>query len=271
MTEVAIAELTVNGSTKVISRRRLRQLLAAHMLLPLVIPLLALAQPHVPTFVWQWVWLLMVYQVFLVSVWAGLVTNTPWRKALILVGGTAYICVSWYLVQRGSRFDWDAASYVATAFAWYLLVGSVSAGLLWIIRISFFDLRWVPQPEVVDAHYRNQLGIRHLLALTFVCGLLIAATRLPERLVGPWWPIGLFAVLIAAMIFAAIWSALTPGRVMGRLALTMLAAIGIVVLTSVQFDTSIWETMSLLPGFVLAVLSLLVVRSAGYRLLRHVA
>jgi hypothetical protein len=161
----------------------------------------------------------------------------------------------------------ELPSFAVTAFAWYLLIALFFMLAFLGVRATFCELRRVPQPRRVDHLYRSRMGIRHWMATTLACGVLLTGTRLadPNGDVGP---LVMCVVLIGAAVLVVVWASLAPGRTLLRLALAMAAAVGVVALITVQFDTNWQEAASLLPGIVLVAVSLLVVRGAGYRLLR---
>ncbi len=243
------------------SRQRLRALLIVQGLLPLILPVTAFVWPRPPIFVWQSQGLVMFYQVLLVAIWAGLGARDWRRRVLVVVLGTTYIVVAWFVVRiRAADFAWDRLLLVATPLVWYLLIATLFSGVLLVVQSTLVDLRRVPRPVVVDRNYASRMNIRHLLALTFVCGTLLAALRFPETLFDYAWPIVMIVVLIVAVTCAAIWATLAPGWPVVRVALAVAAALGIVPLVAWRFDNSLAEALALVPGFLLLVASLLVVR-----------
>jgi hypothetical protein len=271
MSQVAAVEVTSESSAPEASRRRLLWLLAAHALLPIVMRILLWTLRPGMSFAGYSIGMLPLYQVLLVGMWAGLGQMRFWQRAVVLLAGTSYVVVVWMTLASFGGGIYDALLHIVTATLWYLLIAVICAGTLLLLRLALYDLRRVPQPQAVDRNYRSRLGVRHMLLLTLVCALLITGTQLPHSLVGGNWPIVITLVMIAVVGWMALWATLTPGRYLARAALCLAAAVGVAALASVQYKIDAREAYSIVPGLVLTIASLLVVRSAGFRLLRRPA
>jgi hypothetical protein len=222
-----------------------------------------------------------VGQLMLVGVWAGLGAATGVQRWLGIAVGTIYLSV-WPTI--GIAFVAPREEIVATLV---LQIG-INASLLLLSTGVFLFVcrRWAELLLVRDsalfAEGRYQFSVLQILiaitCLAMLLGLARASTGAdPEGM----WIVGLMDILVLVAytvnLALAVWAALTLGRARWRVAVVIAVAVllGMIISYAALFRLTqqnwwLWlfatQSLALAIPPVIVVLSLLVVRSAGYRL-----
>ena len=254
--------------------RRLWGLLASHVLLPFVCAVFLKTGHYFPA---RAILGIPLYQLLIVSVWAGLSSYSFAARFWSYVLGTelvvATLTLTMWIVSGPSRNPdrgvfWD---FVIPGMISFSVSGLCTVCLLFL-RPRLLQLQRVSNPTLIDRTYPSRLGVRHLLVVTALCGVVIAVTRIRFAEIGPPMPlIFVIAILltpVAASMFAVTWAVLAPRSPWLRLVVALFANIGAAALMVEQFDYQVSSMIAMLPGLLVFVLSLFVIRSAGYRLMR---
>ena len=211
---------------------------------------------------------LLCGQISLLSIWVGFGPNRWYVRIGGLVAGVGYLTIFGGLMSQ----DWSPRSLISGLAVWGSTFG-LAAGLLLIAR--WFRVRINLTTDHTTASSRTQFSIRDLMLLTFVVACLFAIWRwvggngagqwpIPENwmLLGPFVLIGLIYVsllgvkrpLPSCMILLAIAAG---GEICHARWMSF---------PSEEFRT-LWTTIAVTEAVILTI-SLLVVRSCGYRLVR---
>ncbi len=261
---------------------RLKWLVGMHLLLG-VTPVLMFAHPGNL----QWVpvtWALAsvtIGQLMLLAVWAGLGNSTGEYRWIGSISGLAYLAIWPALAPMLSSY---ADESVASVFARHAgidgMVFAVMLGIVLLMRRRFTIVRF--SGDVEPQVGRQQFSVRHLLAVIACVAAFLASARVSVAadVTSFWFSIVgsvMFIVAFGASLIVAVWAALAPGLARWRVAAVFLLAIVLgfalsytMLFRSTQEEWRLWLTATQTAAFalptVIVVLSLLVVRWAGYRL-----
>jgi hypothetical protein len=229
-------------------------------------------------------------QVILLAFWAGLGTSNATTRLLGTLAGTLYLAV-WPAVGIAiSEYTQDSAIAV---FAMYAVFFAAMLVMFWgvflLVRRRFAVLRRFDDPSILTVG-RFQFSILNVLLVTSIVAVVLGAMRLGAGEDSTAWrPLagGLLAIGVEiANIVIVPWATLARGPVLWRsmLALAVALASGTAVsftnvykLPFAEWRMWIFSTQALaftVPPLVVLI-SLLVIRSCGYRLVpleqpRHV-
>jgi hypothetical protein len=221
-------------------------------------------------------------QLMLLAVWAGLGATTAARRWLAIVAGLLYLAAWPTLVLSLVMTSEESAIatfvlFAAMDAAWLLVATS---GFL-LVRRRFAELVRVTDGKSLPAS-RHQFSILQVLIVTSLAAMMLGLARASTRAdaEGVWF--FAFMSLLAILAYAAnlalsVWAALAPGRARWRLMVVFAAALFLGMIVSYaallrlsQADWWLWlfctQSLAFALPPVIVVLSLLVVRSAGYRL-----
>lgn len=271
---------------------RLRALVAVHLALtvsPLVVQFATstFASESIPTFCLPVIFAadsVLVGQLMLLAFWAGLGTSGREYRITGTVAGTSYVALWWasprmlaLWISPNPSGTAAIGEYGQELLQCGLLV-LITAGVFLIMRRWFVHLERVIDVDERPKSYRYQFSIQHLLVITTVTAIFMAASR-----GGVWgsedqWKlilaILLFVGTLVANAFYAVRGTLSRGPIRWRLFLvfvvSLLLGIGITLMSG--FATISWwlgalMALTLVVPTLVIVLSMLVVRSCGYRLI----
>lgn len=268
------------------SRRRLRLLVAAHLLVSAVLVAKFLIPAHVHYLPLMWMLAsLSIAQGVLLSFWAAMGTQRAGLRLLGALLGSVYVA-AW--PAFGSVFAPHPAWAPERSLADTLLneVGAYCAAVLFFSAIFGIARRWFVELRLIFAEAESsqpgkfQYSIQHILIVTSIASVVLALRRSATH-EGPGgltdWEIVAGNILItltmAINAVCAACAALAVGPVRTRVCLVLLVALllGAAVAFSGSGMTLNWWlspsfalTLTLPTAIILA--SLLVVRSCGYRL-----
>jgi hypothetical protein len=203
-------------------------------------------------------------QAVLLGLWAGWSRTNPWARLAGLAAGSALLEL---LPPEDLRREF-AGIFAATAF---LSVASVLALRAWGISLNRPNDR---PPGDDPAAAGPRFSIRSLMVLTAGIALIGAWARaMPAGRGTTRFPALTWATLVLVSGLLAAWAVLGRGRPGLRwpIALSLTAALGAAFAASVSAHREGWVYILLImEGYGSALLSsLLVVRSCGYRIVRH--
>jgi len=200
--------------------------------------------------------------------------------------GSAYVAV-WPVVAFGLTRglpETTATEWIGRYLAYFSLCCTVTvllAGVLLLNRRWFTELRRIPDPKTLlpRAHFRY--SILHLLVITAVfallCGLMRAAESGGPEGGTPWqFVAGSVMVIVVYLIelACASWAVLGAGHVGRRVLLVLLAMIllGIIKASFSSQPVAAWVlyvrgVVDLMFPTAIVIVSLLIVRTCGYRLI----
>jgi hypothetical protein len=222
-------------------------------------------------------------QVMLLAFWLGMGTSKSIRRLLSTLCGSAYVTV-WPVVALLSSPDYMGPSAIGCylgRFSINCAVVLVFAGILLLIRRRGGELRRVSESGTSDPPSRFQYSILHLLVITSIVAVVLGlarSTRATDTADIGWYvaTLGILLVVVFAVnSVCAVWAALGAGQVRLRVSLVLLVAIllGTALPIAARQHLVSWRAFAslllatVLPTAILIV-SLLVVRSCGYRLTR---
>jgi hypothetical protein len=224
-------------------------------------------------------------QLMLVSFWVGMGTSARWRRLLGATLALIYFA-TWSTVALSLAPIDEMPSY-AENFSMQLLQGGLLLGtfaaIFAAVRRWYMELRLVADPEPVYRR-RQQFTIFHLLVITSVAAVVLALAR--ERGVASdgtaqiLMATVLMLVLLGVNVVASVWAALSPGILWSRIMLALVAAalLGMAFAMRILFAKPLggaraWlfvaQSLTFMVPSLVVILSLLVVRSCGYRLVRR--
>ncbi len=264
--------------------RKLKRLLAVHLVLGVAPAAMFLSPADVPWIPLRWALAgIPVGQLILLSFWAAMSGSSARRRLVGALVGVLYLAI-WPAVPVAVVSNVEGQ--VAFAFARFCMTNAavviVFGGVYLVIRRRVAELCHVDDVSALPAA-RFQFSILNLLLITSVVAIILGLVRASGQddpktlstLLGEVLAVVAFIVNLVAVP----WAALTPGRVRWRVVLAALVAVmlGMAMSFGMQSGFAIPEwrvwlfaTQSLtfaIPPMVVMV-SLLVVRSCGYRLLR---
>ncbi|HUY33813.1 MAG TPA: hypothetical protein VMV69_13775 [Pirellulales bacterium] len=267
--------------------RKLRRLVTLHLLLSVVPATGSLVVPPEMRFIsLRWA-LASVFlgQLMLLSFWGGMGTSRGIRRLAGALLGCAYLAIWPTLASmfRPSTAETPPTHWIIeflTVFGQECIVVVPLTGAFLAMRKWFSELRLVPDSEDSSAPARVQYSILSVLVVTAVIAVvlgLLRRARSGELIGNSDWRmaaaniLGIVIYLIDTL--CAAWAALGTGRVGPRVFLVCLVAslLGVVLSFAAQLDMLGWWlipclALDLLIAIAVVVVSLLVVRSCGYRL-----
>lgn len=257
---------------------RLVALFVVHVILalaPLVAAPLGLMQPEVGLDSMTYI---MIAQVNLLAFWGGFGTDRGIRVKGAILGGLAYLTVVWLITNHiiFGHPDGLVEVLLISGIQFVILLVWLIVLLLpmLIVRRKLAELRWLPDASAVDETFPWQLSIRHLFALILGAAVLLAVARYARDAAPLAWPPLFFLLVSLVNSICGIWATLSPGRTARRILFVFAASIFVGLTLSVDSIGGVLgqpalTSLAILPGVVVLVASLLVVRSCGYRLLRR--
>jgi len=267
--------------------KRLRQLVLVHVLLGITLVAGVLVPPHETWYLPRIVALFSILhgQIILLSFWVGMGTNKVIWRLLGALLGSAYLAVPpilFAILSPDSTETFTAerlSLYGAVLVTFFGLVLAFSGGF-WLMRRWYSDLRRVPDPRA-SAQPRFQYSILHLLLFTTVAAIFLGLTRTAVSRTGSVTQEALAVMVLLIAVFlinslCAARAALGTERIGLPVFLVCVVAIllGVALAVVRHQETSLWWL--LFPCCILAtsvptvivIVSLLVVRSCGYWLIR---
>jgi len=261
----------------------LKLLLAAHLLLGTVPVAMSLVPPEVRFLPVLWaLFSVGIGQLMVLSFWAGMGTSRRVKRLLGAVCGAAYVAI-WPTVGL-SLSPYMQGPPPITSYLLYLCLYCAMvllfAGAFLFIRRRGTRLQRISDVVTAAAPARFQYSILHLLVITSIAAVVLGLVQSARAGDTPFatGPIvatyALTLVVFAVNTACAAWAALGPGHVRLRVFLVLLVAVllGIALSLGERHDQLSWWSVSgatlvtVLPT-VIVIISLLVVRSCGYRLI----
>ncbi|MBI3462591.1 MAG: hypothetical protein HY000_05950 [Planctomycetes bacterium] len=261
---------------------RLKVLIAVH----LVIGVCQVAEHFIPLDVrfapllWAIISVL-VAQLMLLSFWVGMGTSTGIPRLGGMVLGSAYLATWWTVPQLSSYpFDELLLIHLPVTFGAFFMVVVVLAGIFLGIRRWKAELSRDTDAVALPPRTPFQYSLLNLLVIVSVVAIVLALGRSIRLLSdddSDWRPVlkNVFLVIACFVnLLGAVWAVLNVGPVGLRtfLVFLMAAILGASVSSTTSFDTLIgWlqllyhPVITIVPTAIVVV-SLLVVRSCGYRL-----
>lgn len=263
---------------------KLKLLVAIHVVLA-ILPAGAFLVPNDIVFIpLLWAMVSVMYaQLMLLAVWLGLGTSKWTVRMASAVLAVAYLTI-WLFVGFSIRPDTTAPSYFRL-FASFCGLILIIAGVFLLLRRKHGEIRDITGQQV-SSRPRSQFSILQLLLVTAVVAVLLALIRAATADRSGTEFSGLASSVLAFVVFLvttliAPWAVLSMGPVRSRVVILLLVALllGIALaLVSLPFNLTIvsrvwtWYFLAecLILDFltVIVIVSLLVVRSCGYRLIR---
>ena len=222
-------------------------------------------------------------QLMLLSFWAGMGTSKPVHRRLGTLFGVVYVGI-WPVVGAFLSPYAQApsiASIVLDLSSKGIMV-MLFAGVFLLFRRAGTELRRVADPAEADAAGRFQYSILHLLLIISVAAVvlgLVQSVRGPDQPpTSAWRIVAVAALVLVSMLFnlfCAAWAVLSPGRTGLRVSLVLLIStfLGIALSLATKMDQGprwlfVAQILVFVVPTVIVVVSLFVVRSCGYRLVR---
>jgi len=241
-------------------RRRILWLVLAHVAIGLTGAVVATFAPSPRTLPGAVLVGIVFGQTSLVGIWGSLGTVPWWTRLIGVVVGVG--CLGTLLGAGISELNFETFFIVVTSTLFVTLPLLVARFFRVVIQLSSSD---------VAAGGRIQFSIRDLMILTFVVACLVTIGKWMQ----PHLPYGamffhllLFAVTFGVVGVMPVWFVLASNRpVLFGVGLVAVAAGGGYVLGRWNDDTGIWMTATAAEA-ITVVVSLLVVRYCGYRLVR---
>jgi hypothetical protein len=269
----------------------LKRLVAVHLAIGLIPAASCLVRPDLRFLPLLWAMsTLTLGQLMLLSFWAGMGTSKGSRRLLGSLLGVAYVA-AWPVVGKSL----SPYSPRSPGIGAYLVMFSsqsaavfLVAGVFFLIRRRSTELRHLCGPESFPPPARFQYSILHLLLITSVVAVVLGLARGARPAdtsvdvpLTDWRIVALIALVIVTFLvnsLCAAWAALGIGRIRLRVALVLLVAamLGFALSLAARHDLLAWwlfaamMLITVLPTAIVIV-SLLVVRSCGYRLVPKVA
>jgi hypothetical protein len=245
---------------------RLKLLVGGHLVLGAA-PVALCLFPPVPDLRWFLLFLVLPYsEVLLVSFWAGLGTSRERWRWLGSLFASAYLTLgpsaAFIFSMDEARDDFVPVLWLFfySACATIVLYGS----LFWLIRWWVAGMKCFPDPPTIP-RTRLQFSIFRLVLITAAVAVALGLAR-----------IGLLVLVTLLVPLAVPWATLCMGSVRRRIVLvlgiTLLLGIAVPFPVNSVVRSPEWrwlsaaETLYLTLPIAIMVLSLLVVRSCGYRL-----
>jgi hypothetical protein len=217
---------------------------------------------------------LAIYQLLLVSIWAGLSALQLDQRLVIFILGTIVVAAAHTFAMevmygnprvpmREIFFGFLNVSFAGT--------GLCSACLL--VARTRLRLQWISPTVSIDQNYQSGISVGHLLLVTFLCAVSIAGTRIPIQGAGHsphfLFVLAILLVPVVSASFALVWAVLTPRSSWLNLGLALAANVGAAALLIVQFDYPVGSMiLTMVPGLIVLLATLFALRAVGYRLIR---
>ena len=253
-------------------RRRMLWLVVMHIVVGLIGALAAYSPS--PDFLRAAFVGIVFSQTSLLGIWGGLGTNPWWKRLVGVVVGVGYLGL-----QLGVSFS----ELDRTTFLWVVAGTTISALPLLLVRLFRVAIRL--DSSAAGSVERFQFNIRHLLTLTFVVACLISIrncvepyaieiTETPDGVVSDYFDEAVYYWLFPAAVVGVlgvlpVWFVLATKQLVlscvGLLAAGVCAGYWLGRLYDEPPSISMTATIT---EVVAVVVSLLVVRSGGYRLVR---
>lgn len=244
------------------------RLLLAHLLLGIVAAWLGTLGPWHDFYVVAFLGLLSA-QVVLVGVWAGLASHSLSIRILGLLCGTSFVTG---VAAIGGNVPRRAEDFVVLACLIFFPVAMISILFIVIRRYRHIALRRCGELQAASP-LRIRFTVKRLLGITTVIALLLGCGNIIRSLGGDSLGIGVvvtcFVLCGCLMAWLFVWASLGQGNT--RLRVLLVLGFGGVVgllppyfLGGPAFRFLIWPSLILVAG-IFTMLSLLMVRSCGYR------
>ena len=274
--------------TRESSHRRFYWLVVGHVVLSAA-PLLSMVVPpelmYMPI-----VWALFsvpIGSLMTLSVWVGLGSARISRRLLAAVAATLYVAMTFSIVQMISdrMTILDSLKMYSIITVAYLILVLLIGGMFGLLGRRF-ELRLVEPHDGLPGQDRLQFSVLNVLVIMSIVALVLTLLRASRSDVsdvageGFHWTASdslAFVVFLLNTLVAA-YAALWPGGLKRNVGLVMVVAVlfGLVLaIASGNYQTSWWlfvgSTLIAILPTVVEIVSLLVVRSCGYRLVRRVS
>jgi len=255
---------------------RLVALLAFHALLPISWVFLSRFWSTVDILV---IVFICVLQFILVAAWAALGTSPLALRIVGLAIFNAYIVTVALLdmsLQPGMTLKMGRAEEAISELL-KTTIATTAVCVASLIPLRYWlELTRFTNPATVDRHYQSQMGVRHLLLITFACGSVIALTGAVETFIRRSMHSELIvgAILLAPWLagsLALAWGILSPRFAWIRLAAAVIFGLCASALGLIQFGVSTHILGQMWPAAIVFIASLFVMRSDGFRLIRRKA
>jgi hypothetical protein len=249
--------------------RKLKWLVAVHLVIATAPAALALvpADPLSAILISPLLIAIPVSQIMLIAFWLGMGTSRASGRWLGSLLASAYLYltlwppVNYIFSLKGSRHE-----FVSVVVVFFIIAAiiEVYGGAFWLIRWWVAGMMYFPEPPSIP-RTRLQFSIFQLVLITSAVAVALGLMR-----------IGLLVFVTLLVPLAVPWATLCMGSVGRRiilvLGMTLLLAIAVPLPVNIVVPLPEWwwlfaaETLSLTLPIAIMVLSLLVVRSCGYRL-----
>jgi hypothetical protein len=222
-------------------------------------------------------------QACLIGIWLGARRSTVlWRWAVAAAGiGLVGMALA--------HAQWSALSGLPGRLSFYTVkfLGLVAVLTTLTAVLVLGARKWYN--AVLVSNWRNEhgpaegfrFGVRHLLIVTFVVAMLLGlrgaashSLRESEEAVGPFLYMLFFGVAWGAPCLVVLWATLGPKRLHERLAVALVCVFLVAMLTP-PYDGVDWRhqdfwkfALVVVAMFAIVIVSLLIVRSARYRLVQ---
>ncbi len=206
-------------------------------------------------------------QAFLLALWGVISSASPWKRIAGLLVGSIYLETLW-LLSLGTILPGTSSVTIGVAIVSLLVVRATGGKFTGAVHNGRQG-----QAETE----RLKFSIRGLMLLTAAFALLGSVARalqslsLPENRLTPFT--GFLAVCFVTVGFAAVWAVLGNARPLERAAavLVLSSILGVFVAVAANAQGVGWANIILSMFFnsVALLVSLVVVRSSGYRFVRH--
>lgn len=246
-------------------RRRIVGLVVAHVVGGwLLAALVAWARPTVYN-LWEAVVIGVVFgQAGLLAIWCGFGLSPWWGRLLVAVAGAGYFGLLLTVCARGPR----ALNFVIV----FSVLVLEAAGFL---TLRCFRVRICRAREQESPVRQMQFAIRDLMLLTFAVACFVTLAKwIAPSLTGfpPLFELSLLVLVLAVVGLLSVWPVLGARQPLAASAILIIVAagVGFCVVWSVRHDlegAALWAVLTVTEALSLAV-SLFVVRSCGYRLVR---
>jgi hypothetical protein len=222
-----------------------------------------------------------VAQACLIGVWLGVRRSSVlWRWGVAAIGVGLIAAASGFAQRLGVS---SLTVLITFSLALIAVFTTMTAILLLIARKSYHAVLisdWRAEQGQTEGF---QFGVRHLLIVTFAVAMLLglrgAASHLlreSEAVAGPILVMLFFGVALGVPCLVVLWATLGTKRPHERVVVAMVFVLLVAMLTPLYFgedwqEQGFWRmALPIVPMFAVIIVSLLVVRSAGYRLVQNV-
>ena len=270
------------------SRRRMRWLIAAHLVLAAAPVLQFVFLGSEFMIVWLWVLTTLPFgSAMTLSVWTGLGRASIGWRLLTSAVATAYLGL-WYAIGTAIlNPQWPDTSSLLGTYGTALVpfaLAFVLFGAMFLLLGRFYQIVRAESIESQPAPTGVRFSMLHVLALMSIIAVILSLVRMmrdarpmEETSVITWTAEDTLAAIVFPLnAVCATYAALWPSNVKRNVGLVLIVMVllGLVIAFSTRNDESVWWQfvasifIGIVPTFVQLV-SLLIVRSCGYRLVRH--